>query len=56
MIFGFGAAAGGLLGGLLIETVGGRAMYLIFGVLVLVSLALLAPLERRLTPTQAGLP
>jgi PPP family 3-phenylpropionic acid transporter len=56
MIFGFGAAAGGLLGGLLIEAVGGRAMYLVFGLLVLGSLALLAPLERRLTPAQAGLP
>lgn len=48
MVFGFGAAAGGLLGGLLLETIGGRAMYLLFGVLVLASLALLAPLERRL--------
>jgi PPP family 3-phenylpropionic acid transporter len=48
MIFGFGAAAGGLLGGLLLEAVGGRAMYLVFGVFVLGSLALLAPLHRRL--------
>jgi oligosaccharide:H+ symporter len=48
MIFGFGAAAGGLLGGILLEAIGGRAMYLVFGVLVLLSLALLAPLERRL--------
>jgi MFS family permease len=57
MIFGFGAAAGGLLGGLLLEAVGGRAMYLVFGLLVLGSLALLAPLERRLgavQPVHAG--
>lgn len=54
MIFGFGAAAGGLLGGLLLEAVGGRAMYLVFGLLVLGSLALLAPLERRLAPTPAS--
>ncbi|HSN76761.1 MAG TPA: MFS transporter [Anaerolineae bacterium] len=48
MVFGFGAAAGGLLGGLLLEAIGSRAMYLVFGVFVLLSLALLAPLERRL--------
>ncbi len=54
MIFGFGAAAGGLLGGILLEAIGGRAMYLVFGVLVLLSLALLAPLERRLAPGPAG--
>lgn len=54
MIFGFGAAAGGLLGGILLEAVGGRAMYLAFGVLVLGSLALLAPLERRTATAQAG--
>jgi PPP family 3-phenylpropionic acid transporter len=54
MIFGFGAAAGGLLGGILLEAVGGRAMYLVFGVLVLLSLALLAPLERRLGAGHAG--
>jgi PPP family 3-phenylpropionic acid transporter len=54
MIFGFGAAAGGLLGGLLLETVGGRAMYLVFGVFVLASLALLAPLERHLAAAHAN--
>jgi PPP family 3-phenylpropionic acid transporter len=54
MIFGIGAAVGGLLGGLLLEAVGGRAMYGVFGLLVLASLALLAPLERRLSPTQAS--
>jgi MFS transporter, PPP family, 3-phenylpropionic acid transporter len=57
MIFGIGAAVGGLLGGLLLEAVGGRAMYLVFGLLVLLSLALLAPLERRLgavQPAHAG--
>lgn len=53
MVFGFGAAAGGLLGGLLLEAVGGRAMYPVFGVFVLGSLALLAPLERRLAPAPA---
>jgi PPP family 3-phenylpropionic acid transporter len=54
MIFGFGAAVGGLLGGLLLEAIGGRAMYLVFGVFVLLSLALLAPLERRLGAAHAS--
>jgi MFS family permease len=54
MVFGFGAAAGGLLGGLLLEAIGGRAMYLVFGVFVLASLALLAPLERHLAAAHAN--
>jgi PPP family 3-phenylpropionic acid transporter len=54
MVFGFGAAAGGLVGGLLLEAIGGRAMYLVFGVFVLASLALLAPLERRLGAAHAS--
>jgi PPP family 3-phenylpropionic acid transporter len=49
MVFGFGAAVGGLIGGLLLESVGGQMMYLVFGIFVLASLAILAPLERRLT-------
>jgi MFS family permease len=49
MVFGIGAAVGGLIGGLLLESVGGQTMYLVFGIFVLASLALLAPLERRLT-------
>lgn len=51
-VFGFGAAAGGLLGGLLLGAFGGRAMYAAMGLLVLGSLALLAPLGRRLIPAQ----
>jgi MFS transporter, PPP family, 3-phenylpropionic acid transporter len=58
MVFGIGAAAGGLIGGLLLENVGGRVMYLVFGLFVLLSLAILAPAERRLTrlpqPPHAG--
>lgn len=54
MIFGIGAAVGGLLGGMLLEAVGGRAMYLVFGLLVLGSLALLAPLERRLAAVRGS--
>ena len=54
MVFGIGAAVGGLLGGMLLEAVGGRAMYLVFGLLVLGSLALLAPLERRLAAVHSS--
>ena len=58
MVFGIGAAVGGLIGGLLLESVGGRVMYFVFGLFVLLSLAILAPAERRLTrlpqPPHAG--
>jgi len=48
MVFGFGAAAIGFLGGLLLAAVGGRAMYFIFGLIVLVSTAVITLVERRL--------
>lgn len=47
MIFGFGAAAGGFLGGLLLDRAGGRGLYLIFGVWVLASTALITLVARR---------
>jgi MFS family permease len=46
-VFGFGSAAGGLLGGLLLSSLGGRGMYLVFGVLVLASTFVIALLARR---------
>lgn len=46
MVFGFGAAAGGLLGGLILGSIGGRWMYLIFGSLVLASVGVITLLER----------
>ena len=49
MVFGFGAAAGGFLGGLLLESIGGRGMYLVFGLTVLASTAAITFAERRLT-------
>ena len=48
MVFGFGAAAGGLLGGLLLESIGGRGMYLVIGIAVLVGTAIITLMERRL--------
>jgi PPP family 3-phenylpropionic acid transporter len=43
---GFGAAAGGLLGGLLLGSVGGRAMYAIMGTAVLAGMLLILGAER----------
>jgi len=48
MVFGVGAAIGGFLGGALLETYGGRGIYLTFGSIVLASLALVWALQRRL--------
>lgn len=44
---GVGAALGGLLGGILLASVGGRAMYITFGFIVLVGLIVLSVLERK---------
>ena len=49
MIFGFGAAAGGFLGGLLLESLGGQMMYAIFGMMVLVMLVVYVFVEPRIS-------
>lgn len=49
MVFGFGAAVGGFVGGPLLETTGGRGIYLTFGIIVVLVVAL-AALGMRLLP------
>jgi PPP family 3-phenylpropionic acid transporter len=51
MSFGFGAAVGGFLGGLLLGSVGGRGMYLVFGLIILGGLALIE-LFKRILPME----
>lgn len=46
--FGFGAAGGSFLGGLLMAWIGSRAMYLTFGLTLLFSLAVITLIERHL--------
>lgn len=53
-VFGFGSAAAGFLGALLLESVGGARMYAIFGVLMLVALVVYLVLEKRLPRVAHG--
>ena len=46
MSFGFGSAVGGFVGGLLIESGGGRGMFLVFGIVIFVGLVLIEGLKR----------
>jgi MFS family permease len=51
MSFGVGAAFSGFISGLLLESIGGRGMYLVLGILILLGLAA-AETVRRLFPEQ----
>jgi len=51
--FGFGSAVGGFVGGLLLESLGGRGMFLVFGILILLGLVLIEGV-RRILPAETN--
>ena len=55
MTFGVGSAVGGFIGGLLLESIGGRGMFSAFGIIVLVGLVM-AEAIRRFFPNKDELP
>jgi MFS transporter, PPP family, 3-phenylpropionic acid transporter len=46
MSFGFGSAVGGFVGGVLLESIGGRSMFFVLGLVILISTALIEGAKR----------
>ena len=46
MAFGFGSAVSGFVGGVVLESMGGRGLFFVFGVVILVGLGLIEALDR----------
>jgi PPP family 3-phenylpropionic acid transporter len=46
MSFGFGSAVGGFIGGILLESIGGRSMFLVLGVAILAAIVLIEGAKR----------
>lgn len=55
MMFGFGSAVTGFVGGLLLGSIGGRGMFLVFGIVIFIGI-LISEGFRRLFPEKKGLP
>jgi len=55
-VFGLGTAVGGFTGGLLLESVGGRGLYLVFGVVLLAIVVIVSLIQRRLPAEQKTSP
>ena len=50
MVFGIGMAVGGLVGGPMLESLGGRKLYLNFGITILLTTTLVSLIHKRLPP------
>jgi len=56
MVFGFGSAVGGFVGGLLLSGLGGRGMYFVLGAAVLAVVAIVTLIESRIPAERRTLP
>jgi MFS family permease len=52
MSFGFGSAVGGFVGGLLLDSIGSRGMYTVYGIVILAGLVIIESV-RKLLPEAA---
>lgn len=52
MTFGFGSALGGFVGGLLLESMGGRGMFFVLGIVILAGMAIIEGIKRLINSQQ----